>query len=300
MEGWPTPTSLSFAESHQPGNSYSYNKTMEMASGLGSARPTPASRDFKGVDRTEIDRGNARPLNEVVAHWPTPKVLQGGPNSKRAERGAGGPDLQEAVQVWATPTAHERTHTPRKVDHGEQLANQVDQWSTPRASDGEKGGPNQSFGAGGVPLPAQTVGWATPRVSMIKANGNPERFGGRLGQGNIEDQVVRWPTPSVADVTGGRTSRSGDRKDELLLNTMASALASSLPAPETETHGLPSSPERRTLNPRFVEWLMGWPAGWTSFECSATELSRFKADMRSALSQLTSHAAPPAQLSLFG
>jgi len=29
-------------------------------------------------------------------------------------------------------------------------------WSTPRASDGEKGGPNQSFGAGGVPLPTLT------------------------------------------------------------------------------------------------------------------------------------------------
>jgi hypothetical protein len=28
-------------------------------------------------------------------------------------------------------------------------------WSTPRASDGEKGGPNMSFGAGGQPLPAQ-------------------------------------------------------------------------------------------------------------------------------------------------
>lgn len=54
------------------------------------------------------------------------------------------------------------------------------------------------------------------------------------------------------------------------------------------------------LNPGFVEWLMGWPTGWTASACSATELSRFKRHMRSALSQLTSHAAPPAQLSLFG
>jgi hypothetical protein len=54
------------------------------------------------------------------------------------------------------------------------------------------------------------------------------------------------------------------------------------------------------LNPAFVEWLMGWPTGWTASACSATELSRFKQRMRSALSQLTSHAAPPAQLSLFG
>ena len=65
------------------------------------------------------------------------------------------------------------------------------------------------------------------------------------------------------------------------------------------------SPERRSLNPLFVEWLMGWPHGWTllawtDFGCSATGLSRFKARMRSALSQLVSLPAPPAQLSLFG
>jgi len=36
-------------------------------------------------------------------------------------------------------------------------------WSTPRASDGEKGGPNMSFGAGGQPLPAQAAAtWPTP------------------------------------------------------------------------------------------------------------------------------------------
>ena len=31
----------------------------------------------------------------------------------------------QAEQQWGTPTSHERTHTPRDVDHGTQLANQV-------------------------------------------------------------------------------------------------------------------------------------------------------------------------------
>lgn len=26
------------------------------------------------------------------------------------------------------------------------------------------------------------------------------------------------------------------------------------------------SPERRSLNPRFVEWLMGFPLGWTALD----------------------------------
>lgn len=46
-----------------------------------------------------------------------------------------GVTLTDAIQLWATPTAHERTHEPRAVDHGEQLANQVSLWATPTTSD---------------------------------------------------------------------------------------------------------------------------------------------------------------------
>ena len=49
----------------------------------------------------------------------------------------GGIDLEGAVELWATPSIHERTHDPREVDHGIQLANQVAevQWVTPAARD---------------------------------------------------------------------------------------------------------------------------------------------------------------------
>ena len=58
---------------------------------------------------------------------------------------------------------------------------------------------------------------------------------------------------------------------------------------------------RRQLNPRFVEWLMSWPPGLTSFDCSETALRTHKAAWRSELALMTSlPAAPPAQLSLFG
>jgi hypothetical protein len=35
--------------------------------------------------------------------------------------------------------------------------------------------------------------------------------------------------------------------------------------------GSESSIERRTLNPLFVEWLMGFPIGWTDLEHSGME-----------------------------
>ena len=51
--------------------------------------------------------------------------------------------------------------------------------------------------------------------------------------------------------------------------------------------GLHNNPkgENRRLNPTFVEWLMGLPAGWTASECSATAWTRWWALMRSALLQ---------------
>lgn len=203
--------------------------------------------------------------------------------------------------------------------------------------------------------------WPTPRTitgGAESAERKQELGRTESGGGDLQSAALTWSTPSVADVTGGRTSRSGDRKDELLLNSQAKlisdslapyareniwptptslnrprtpetlekcaayrmakagqttvplyleevALASSPLAPQTSPDGPPPSPERRSLNPLFVEWLMGWPHGWTliastDFGCSATGLSRFKARMRSALSQFASLPAPPAQLSLFG
>ena len=45
----------------------------------------------------------------------------------------------------------------------EALALGIRNWSTPKATDGAKGGPGQSYGSGGMPpLPAQAAQWQTP------------------------------------------------------------------------------------------------------------------------------------------
>lgn len=178
---------------------------------------------------------------------------------------------------WRTPAANNGERGGQlpedREGHNLRLDYATEQlWSTPRASDGEKGGPNQSFGAGGVPLPAQSVQWATP---------------------------------SVADVTGGRMTRSGDRNDEKLLNGQTDELSSHLALLTDPVGGIPSK-ERRSLNPLFVEWLMGWPPrwtllAWTDLGCSEMELFLWRQRMRSELLSLgLPHEAPPAQLGLFG
>ena len=109
----------------------------------------------------------------------------------------------------------------------------------------------------------------------------------------VAEQAENWPTPGANDYKG--TSPTGQRRGQLdeaaeqfwrpptasedaagtvngnmqqMLTHQAKRVASSLPAPETETDGSESSPSaptsRRQLNPRFAEWLMGWEPGWTS------------------------------------
>lgn len=146
--------------------------------------------------------------------------------------------------------------------------------------------------------------WPTPAARDYRSpnsQDSQDRRGRAAATGQQLPNFVEhvWSTPAVADVTGGRKARSGTRSAELLLNGQTEFLSGHLDQ-TTSTGGERSSTSGLQLNPLFVEWLMGWPTGWTGFACSATELSRFKQRMRSALSQLTLHAAPPAQLSLFG
>jgi hypothetical protein len=137
------------------------------------------------------------------------------------------------------------------------------------------------------------------------------RASGRAGF-RLAAQTMQWATPSVADTTGGRMARSGDRSDEPLLKGQAANLDGSLadadiielrrqspagqqlqlqrdnppslfpPGPSIYPVGGIPSKERRSLNPLFVEWLMGWPPGWTllawtDFACSETALSALEA-----------------------
>lgn len=40
---------------------------------------------------------------------------------------------------------------------------------------------------------------------------------------------------------------------------------------QMQMSGARSLPKDRTLNPRFVEWLMGWPIAWTDCDSQVTE-----------------------------
>ena len=172
----------------------------------------------------------------------------------------------------------------------EALALGIANWSTPKATDGAKGGPGQSYGSGGTPpLPAQAAQWPTPAAQNWK--------------GSSEASVTRADGKSRMDILHYRAEQGFTR-----------------PAPPTMLHGQQSSPHapssrplwafmiashgravsrrilktrtRRRLNPLFVGWLMGWPIGHALCACSATEFTLWQRRMRGALSQLPMASGP--------
>lgn len=137
-----------------------------------SAWPTPRANDpEKRGDFNASDPRNGLP--GAAALWMTPNVPNGGRTASHAiakgktlQREDGTKvqlGLEHQARTWPSPTvrctkggsaAVIRRDGKSRLD---MLDYAAEQWSTPRSSDGEKGGPNQSFGAGGIPLATQAV-----------------------------------------------------------------------------------------------------------------------------------------------
>lgn len=119
---------------------------------------------------------------------------------------------------------------------------------TPIRNDAEKRGnfdPVRSWGlAGFVKL------WPTPVASDTSSRSKPYAQGG-----TPLSLAVKWPTPTAVTSSGGaalcKWGGSGSR--EMLKKIVT----------PTELNG--------ALNPTWVEWLMGWPLGWTDLEPLATD-----------------------------
>lgn len=78
---------------------------------------------------------------------------------------------------------------------------------------------------------------------------------GKKVQVDLAQAVKRWPTPTAVSSSGGAALRKwgGSGSREMLKKIVT---------PE-ELNG--------ALNPTWVEWLMGWPLGWTDLEPLATD-----------------------------
>ena len=189
--------------------------------------------------------------NPVSSSWKTPQLsLLGG--------------LDVFSETWPRSGSMrsgwcwERTTLERRTDESESGF-----WPTPRAANpGSR--PNGKGGkvldeevkiAEGLRLRGEKL-WPTPTVC-----GNYNRKGASATSGDGLATAVRtWPTPQASDNRdrGNISNPSIQRRI-----AMGKQIGLSMPVKEDATGG--------SLNPNWVEWLMGWPIGWTDCGASATD-----------------------------
>jgi hypothetical protein len=172
----------------------------------------------------------------------------------------------------------------------EALAQGITSWSTPKATDGAKGGPGQAYGSGGTPpLPAQAAQWPTPAAQNWK--------------GSSVASITRADGKSRMDILHYRAEQGFTHPDQAitphgLRPSHHAPISRPLWASMIASHGrgvsrrILKGRSRRRLNPLFVEWLMGWPIGHALCACSETEFTLWQQRMRGALLQLPTALGP--------
>ena len=171
-----------------------------------------------------------------------------------------GSDLCEVIwKIWTTPWGQSLSKPRARV----RITSATDTglWATIRASDGEKGGPNMQFGAGGTPLLAMAA-WPT-----IRAN--------KLGPPDSHGNLAMWATATAHERT--HTPRKVHHGQQLANQAVEAATW-----PKTIPLSGQSEPteKRGALNPEFVCWLMGYPTVWLS--CAGSETPSTRARRRNS------------------
>lgn len=137
-----------------------------------------------------------------------------------------------------------------------------------------------------APLTGETESgsWPTPHASCWTGAGRAGRSGGP----NLQT-AAQYPTPKA---TRGTYQRNVNGRIYMTLEGMAKMWATPNAADGVGSHGGGQGRSLRTdvhsenkagggqLNPRWVEWLMGLPIGWTDLNCSETAKS-FKSSVLS-------------------
>jgi hypothetical protein len=158
----------------------------------------------------------------------------------------------DAEGLWATATAHPRTHSPRPVHHGEQLANQVEKveglWATPQVWDGTK--ENKQHRPG-------------------RQNGVTYQVFGLLAQRSHSTSGKRpdWPTAQAMDVLPQRSAAA-------LAKAKAKGGCSNLREHPALGRGV--------LNSRWVAQLMGYASDWCALPSDVLDALTVKPSKRTA------------------
>jgi hypothetical protein len=235
---------------------------------------------------TTTRKGRSKPANlreqvnpETVEAWkqaqePTMWATPSAADSMGSTGGNQNKSLRTDVKMWPTPTAMNDSfyvdNSPnRHKRHSRGLASEVDyrnkMWPTPNARDwkdtvnsvppsvGKTRGYTLGMKVAEVRQQEKKM-WPTPRsCTAMSAENIHNRVNDK--NPNLETVVARtmWPTPNASDNRdrGHKGMPSIQRRQEKGKQLNLSMVVS-------EVSG--------SLNPQWVEWLMGYPEGWTDLE----------------------------------
>lgn len=170
-----------------------------------------------------------------------------------------GETLCDRVRKFPTPTKADAEGGPGCPgrEGGDNLRTVVDKMPTPTAGDAER--TTAAYPRGNPTLNGAAQMWPTPRSAdgMAKEVIKPEMLE-RTGESRLEVTVAhrKWATPTTNDANNAN-----------------------LPESQADWDNIPGQLLRNgydpggRLNPYWVEWLMGWPIGWTASELPATARS---------------------------
>ena len=221
--------------------------TKEKGSGL---LPTPTTDSAN--NRTKKYAQGGTPLTMAIQTWPTPQHTDHLMNKsetleawekrakKKKEQGINLQfALRHAIQRWPTPTSRDwkdqiGAYPPStNVTRGETLMNAVTRRS-----------------------------WPTPAARDWKDTGENTNYEKIAKKGKLAGAVKMWPTPNASD-----NRDRGNLSDPAIQRRIAMGKQVGLTMAVKEKKG------GGTLNPTWVEWLMGYPTGWTDLNPSETASS---------------------------
>jgi DNA (cytosine-5)-methyltransferase 1 len=151
-----------------------------------------------------------------------------------------------------SPNGVDSFHTPNTtgLDGGSNsrkaLKQRIDKWPTPTSSD-----------------------WMNPKQNGIEHTNNRfvrtslttgTKFGAKLSDAVNLEMKKNWPTPQVSD-----SKDRGNLSNPSIQRRMEIGKQVNLQMCVSQTSG--------QLNPMWVEWLMGWPQGWTELKPSEMDKS---------------------------
>ncbi len=232
-------------------------------------------------DRNYTKCGSLSAQVKYPAMWPTPTKSPDAPN-KNSNRTAGPNSLTECARlgslVWPLNSVAKEFFKD-EIKKSEKII-----FPTPKATE-NRAGFSSNGGTPSLDHMALHNKWPSPTVrdsrpmgksdkdrnqprlaTVVKGFATPQSRDYRTGQAdrwdnpeksrNLNDQVAKlsWPTPKTNGMAGGsgameimeRRVEAGDMTNRDKLDMTAG--------------------NGGQLNPDWVEWLMGWPVGWTSLE----------------------------------